>query len=140
MQLRKLLFADNEKPVHTRQHLRSEYLEGRGLYPEKRGHAAGRAQYDTDYDDQPEYTVVLHDDHSLHHNANDSWDLDRYPDDILDHNFDHNPDQGMDQSMDYNPGFGQRESGRQVAGRRSPLTMLEVLVQIKMNGLAHGNA
>ena len=140
MQFRKLLFADNEQPVHTRQRLRSGYLEGRGLYPEKRGYAAGRAQYDTDYDDQPEYSVELHDDHGLHHNENESWDLDQYPDDSLDQNFDHNLHRSMDQSMDHITGFGQRETGDMVARRRSPLTMLEVLVQIKMNRLAHGNA
>ena len=132
MPLRKIFLADNEQPVHAR----NRYLEGRGVYPETRGYSADRPQYDSEeYVDQLEYSVELHDEHSRHHNFDDNWNLDQHPGENLDDNADHHHNQNL--NLDQNPGVGQWESAHQVTRRRSPLTMLEALVQIKMLSLIH---
>jgi len=51
MQFRKLFTADNERALRPRQRLGSEYIEGRGLYPEQRDSITERPPYDTRYDE-----------------------------------------------------------------------------------------
>lgn len=115
MQLRKLFFADTEQSLRPRHRLGAEYLEGRGLYPEERV-STDHSEYDIDpqYDVEPLYDVEFEDQPEqveLHDNNN--WQHDE---------------------------INWHQSDERVASRRLPLTTLDALVQIKVNGLTHGNA
>lgn len=130
MQLRKLFTSSNEQKPSLRHRRESEYVEGRGLYPERRDIFIDPSEFTSEPDREVwTFDNSILDESRLDNSGRDNDSLDNYRSDSW-------FDSRFNNSQRHDDFHGGQHNDR----RRIPLTTLDALLQIKAYGLAHSSA